>query len=93
MSKNRIVLSIGIFLFLMPFLGFPSRWEFFFQIIFGISLVAVSFSSAIKRRAASRRPRRRRDTPTVSPMDSSALQPTQPESSAEASQEENITHQ
>lgn len=61
MSKNRIVLGIGIFLFCMPFLGFPSRWEFFFQIIFGIVLVAVSFSSTIKRRAAIRKPRRKRE--------------------------------
>lgn len=61
MSKNRIVLSIGTFLLLMPFLGFPSRWEFFFQIIFGIILILVSFSSAIKRRAAARKPRRKRE--------------------------------
>jgi len=66
MTKNRTVLFIGLFLFLIPFLGFPSKWEAFFQIVFGIVLMAVSFSSTIKRRAAVRKPRRKREIETTS---------------------------
>lgn len=61
MSKNNIILFIGVVLFLMPlFLGFPSNWENFINITFGIILIGLSFSVAIKRRSSIPKGRRRR---------------------------------
>jgi hypothetical protein len=51
MSKNRIVLTIGILLIILPFLGFPSRYENFFVIILGLGLIVLSVSNSIKRRS------------------------------------------
>jgi hypothetical protein len=51
MSKNRIVLTLGAILILIPFLGFPSRWENFFSVLFGLILVFLALSVSIKRRA------------------------------------------
>lgn len=72
MTKNRIVLYIGLFLFLIPFLGFPSKWEAFFQIVFGLILMSISFSATIKRRAAVRRPRRKKESESISVVTSTA---------------------
>jgi hypothetical protein len=66
MSKNNIIFIIGFILFLMPlFLGFPSNWENFINIIFGIVLIGLSFSVAIKRRSSIPKGRRRRKTDTA----------------------------
>lgn len=69
MSKNKLVFSIGLILLVMPLLGFPPLWKNFFSIIFGLTLIALSFSVAAKRRASARKTRRTRDqqkdTPTT----------------------------
>lgn len=44
----------------MPFLGFPSTWESFFDVIFGLTLIALSFSVAIKRRSSVKKSVRRK---------------------------------
>lgn len=67
MSKNKIVFSIGAILFIMPlFLGLPQNWENFIQIVFGITLMVLSFSVAAKRRAGARRSRRIKEKESVS---------------------------
>ncbi|OHA99712.1 MAG: hypothetical protein A3E93_00785 [Candidatus Zambryskibacteria bacterium RIFCSPHIGHO2_12_FULL_43_12b] len=58
MSKNKIVFFIGVVLLIMPFLGFPPGWKSFIAIVFGITLIFLSFSAAAKRRASARRTRR-----------------------------------
>ncbi len=55
MSKNRIILTIGVILVLNPFLGFPSSWETVLYILFGFILVILSFFVSIKRRITSPR--------------------------------------
>ena len=67
MSKNNIILSVGIILLLIPFLGFPSNWENFIDIAFGIVLVGLSFSVIIKRRSSVPKGRRRRKS-DMAPM-------------------------
>ncbi|OGM92034.1 MAG: hypothetical protein A3J09_02880 [Candidatus Zambryskibacteria bacterium RIFCSPLOWO2_02_FULL_51_21] len=42
MPKNRIILSIGVVIALLPVLGFPHSWESFFQILAGLSIVLLS---------------------------------------------------
>ena len=51
MSKNRIVLTVGCILILMPFLGFPSRWENFFSVVSGLILVYLALHISVQRRA------------------------------------------
>ncbi len=67
MSKNNIIFFIGAVLFLMPFLGFPSLWENFFNIVFGVWLMGLSFSVAIKRRMATRKIRQNRKNISSTP--------------------------
>lgn len=66
MSKNKIIFLIGFILFLMPFLGFQSRWEDFVQIVSGLILLSLSFSVVLKRRATVRA-RVRRSRKVVAP--------------------------
>lgn len=60
MSKNTAILGIGIIFLLMPFLGFPTTWKNFFDVIFGVTLIALSFSVAIKRRSSVKKSVRRK---------------------------------
>ena len=68
MSKNNIVFLIGLLLFLMPVLfGFPPRWKDFIDIVFGLILIILSFSVAIKRRSSIRKSRRNRKSLNTTP--------------------------
>ena len=58
MSKNKIVFLIGFILLITPFLGFPVSWKNFIFFLFGVILIALSFSAATKRRASARRAKR-----------------------------------
>ncbi len=60
MSKNSTILAIGIIQLIMPLLGFPSTWRSFFSVVFGIILIVLSFSVAIKRRSSVRKSVRRK---------------------------------
>ncbi len=60
MSKNTAILGIGVIFLLMPFLGFPTTWKNFFDVVFGVSLIALSFSVAIKRRSSVKKSVRRK---------------------------------
>lgn len=42
MPKNRIIITLGILVALMPLLGFPHLWESFFQVAMGLSIVLLS---------------------------------------------------
>ncbi len=59
-SKNRLILILGIFTALMPFLGFPAIWKNFFYFVFGISISTLSFLIARHKRI-SRRPYTKKD--------------------------------
>ena len=49
MSKNKLILIIGIAVFAMPFLGFPSSWKTVFYILAGMTLVVIAFISHSRR--------------------------------------------
>jgi hypothetical protein len=51
MSRNKIVLLIGILLVLMPFLGFPSTWKNLFYVLFGAILITVAIVGHVRRRS------------------------------------------
>ena len=51
MSKNRIVLAIGIILMLIPFLGFTTSQIKLFCFVFGVVLFSLSFSHSVRVRS------------------------------------------
>jgi len=50
MPKSKIILAIGFLVALLPWLGFPHAWESFFQLVFGLSIVFLSFMISVDRR-------------------------------------------
>lgn len=71
MPKNKIIISFGVFVALLPVLGFPPAWESFFEILAGLSIVGVSIWATIdkkltqKAKAHKRQLRRKDDFLTV----------------------------
>lgn len=70
MPKNKIIISLGVFVALLPVLGFPPAWESFFEVLAGLSIVGVSIWATIdkkltqKAKAHKRQLRRRDDSHT-----------------------------
>lgn len=50
MPKNKIILSIGFIIALLPALGFPHAWEEFFQVVGGLGIVLLSVMISIDKR-------------------------------------------
>jgi len=50
MPKNKIILAVGFFIALLPFLGFPSSWDSFFEFAGGFSIVLLSVMISIDKR-------------------------------------------
>lgn len=65
MITNRRTLFLGIFIILIPFIGFPSAWKTFMIIISGALLVSFSVHITIPKKIQKRVPRRRE---TVNPV-------------------------
>lgn len=73
MIKNRKTFFIGIFVFIIPFLGFPSSWKTFFTIIAGLSLMVVSIKINLPKKTSLKRPRRKEKVTQVFVESSPAL--------------------
>lgn len=63
MITNRRTLFLGIFIVLIPFLGFPSAWKTFMIVMSGFALVSFSVEITIPKKL-SKRPLRRKETIT-----------------------------
>ena len=50
MPKSKIILAIGFFIALLPFLGFPYSWDSFFECAGGFSIVLLSVLISVDRR-------------------------------------------
>src|SRR3990167_10015100 len=50
MPKNRIIIILGVFIALLPVLGFPRLWESFFQVAVGLSIMLLSVWASIDKR-------------------------------------------
>ncbi len=44
MSRESIVFVLGILVFLMPYLGIPDNWKFYFYNVAGILFILVGYS-------------------------------------------------
>ncbi len=49
-TQNRILFLIGLLILLVPFLGFPSRYESFFLSVAGLSVIVLAFMYARNKR-------------------------------------------
>ncbi len=54
MPKNKIILAVGFFIALLPFLGFPSSWDSFFEFAGGFSIVLLSVLISVDKRLSLR---------------------------------------
>lgn len=43
MSKQRMLIILGVLVAIMPFSGFPSSWRTVFFLIFGISIIVLAY--------------------------------------------------
>lgn len=54
LTKNRILLILGVWIALIPFLGFPSSYKSFFIIASGLFVVLLAFLHAREKRRIER---------------------------------------
>jgi len=50
MPKNRIIITLGSIIALLPLLGLPHLWESIFQVLAGLSIVLLSVWATIDKR-------------------------------------------
>lgn len=65
MITNRRTLFLGIFIVLIPFLGFPSTWKTFMIVISGLTLISFSVEITIPKKIPKRTLRRKE---TITPV-------------------------
>ena len=76
MPKNKIILTLGFLIALFPILGFPHSWESFLQVVFGLSIVALSVLISVDRRLSMKaRVQKRQARKSVLNQNSFAEQP------------------
>lgn len=65
MISNRRTLFLGIFVILIPFLGFPSAWKTFMILLSGLTLVSFSVNITIPKKIPRRIVRRKENVNSV----------------------------
>ncbi len=65
MISNRRTLFLGIFIILIPFLGFPSAWKTFIILISGATLISFSVDITIPKKIPKRIVRRKENVNSV----------------------------
>ncbi len=63
MIQRRSTFFLGIFIFIIPFLGIPSSWRTFFIVVSGISLIILSVKITLPKRTSKSRVRKEKVTP------------------------------
>jgi len=59
MIKSRRTFFLGIFIFLIPFLGFPTSWKTFLVVVSGIALIVMSIKISLPKKTLAKRPRKK----------------------------------
>jgi len=62
MPKSRVIVTLGAIIALLPILGFPRSWEFFFQIAAGLSIIILSLWANFDRKLMLRAKAQKRHT-------------------------------
>lgn len=73
MIERKSTFFLGIFLFIIPFLGFPSFWKTFFVCVSGLTLVALSIQIKVPQKTI--KTRIRKEKPPQSFDINSPMQP------------------
>ncbi len=60
MQKNKVIITLGVVVALLPILGFPRDWESFFQVAIGVALILISIWSNIDKKLTLRAKAERR---------------------------------
>ncbi|KND46692.1 MAG: hypothetical protein AB201_03610 [Parcubacteria bacterium C7867-006] len=63
MISNKSTFFLGIFVFIIPFLGFPGSWKTAFIIISGITLIFLSVKISIPKKHSKARSKKEKVTP------------------------------
>lgn len=63
MIERKSTFFLGIFIFLIPFLGFPSFWKTLFVTLSGIFLISLSIKISLPKKGSKTRTRREKVTP------------------------------
>lgn len=63
MPKNKIIISLGAFVALLPVLGFPPSWESFFEVLAGLGIIATSVWATIDRKLMQKAKAQKRQMP------------------------------
>lgn len=63
MISKKSTFFLGIFIFLIPFTGFPSSWKSAFVIVSGIALIAMSVKISLPKKHNRGRAKREKVTP------------------------------
>ena len=71
MTKDTIIMLLGAFIALLPYLGFPHNWDNVFMVVCGLVFIAVGIAMRREKRLMRSMPERRPVTPP---------QPAQPQS-------------
>jgi len=65
MISNRRTLLLGIFIIIIPFLGFPSAWKTFMILLSGLTLISFSVNITIPKKIPRRIVRRKENVNSV----------------------------
>lgn len=63
MISNKRTFFLGIFIFIIPFLGFPSSWKTIFIVVSGVVLVLMSLKLSLPRKTTRVKSKKERTTP------------------------------
>lgn len=63
MINRKSTFFLGIFIFIIPFLGVPSSWKTFFIVVSGITLIALSIKITLPKKTTKSRVRKEKVTP------------------------------
>lgn len=74
MPKNRIIITLGILIALLPFFGFPHIWEAIFQVASGLSIVLLLIWSSIDKRLSLKAKAQRRQAHKIKEAEIGAQQ-------------------
>lgn len=63
MINKKSTFFLGVFIFLIPFMGFPSAWKSAFVIISGITLILMSIKISLPKKNSKSRLKKEKVTP------------------------------
>lgn len=75
MPKNRIIITLGAIVALLPIFGFPRLWESIFQVFAGLSIISLSVWATINKKLAQKAKARERIGRREPDFDSTSANP------------------